>query len=135
MTIYSSAALSDSSPAPTSDVPEVIVSGSSGAAIGTGGITEGLAFAAVFFPPLRPAVFLVARFADFFVPRFFAPLFFVDFFADFLVDFLAVPFPFDFDALFLVPFPPRLRAPLAFLPPFLVAIVRSFCCGLCFGSP
>ena len=103
-----------------------MVPGSSGAT-GTGGITEGLDFADLFFPPLRPAAFLVVpRLADFLVPPFFPALpllFFVDFFVDFLAAFLAVPRPLDFDALFLVPFPPRLRAPLDFLPPFLVAIL------------
>jgi len=47
------------------------------------------------------------------------------FFADFLVaftDFLAPPRDFDFDALFFVPLPAPLRAPLDFLVPFLAAI-------------
>jgi hypothetical protein len=50
------------------------------------------------------------------------PRFFVDFFVDFLAAFFAPPLPLDLDALFFVPLPPRLRAPLDFLVPFLVAI-------------
>jgi hypothetical protein len=66
---------------------------------------------------LPPVVF----FAAFFVPFFPAlpPPFFVDFFAAFF----AVPLlPLDLEAPFFVPLPPPLRAPLDFLPPFLVAI-------------
>jgi hypothetical protein len=70
------------------------------------------AFLVVFF-----AAFLVA-FAAFFVPL---PPFLVDFFAAF-TDFFAPPRDFDFDALFFVPLPAPLRAPLDFLVPFLVAI-------------
>jgi hypothetical protein len=65
-----------------------------------------------------PAFFV--DFAAFFVPLP-APPFFVDFLAAFLVDFLAPPLDF-FDALFFVPLPPPLRAPLDFLVPFLAAI-------------
>lgn len=74
------------------------------------------AFLVVFFAAFFAAAFLVA-FAAFFVPL----PFLVDFFAAF-TDFFAPPRDFDFDALFFVPLPAPLRAPLDFLVPFLVAI-------------
>jgi len=71
------------------------------------------------------AAFFVTFFADFLVvfAAFLVPLpaFFVDFLAAF-TDFFAPPRDFDFDALFFVPLPAPLRAPLDFLVPFLAAI-------------
>jgi len=100
------------------------------AAVGGGGATAA-DFLDVFFV-LFLAAFFVVFFAAFFVDllalaAFFVPLpaFFADFFADFFAaftDFFAPPRDFDFDALFLVPLPAALRAPLDFLVPFLAAI-------------
>jgi hypothetical protein len=71
------------------------------------------------------AAFLVVFLAAFLVlfEAFFVllPPFFVDFFAAF-TGFFAPLRDFDFDALFFVPLPPPLRAPLDFLVPFLAAI-------------
>ena len=61
----------------------------------------------------------MVRLAAFLVPFF--PALPPPFFVDFLAAFFAVPLPLDLDALFLVPLPPPLRAPLDFLVPFLVA--------------
>jgi hypothetical protein len=104
------------------------------AAVGAGGATAA-DFLDVFFV-LFLAAFFVVFFAAFFVDllaltAFFVPLpaFFDDFLADFFADFFAAftaffapPRDFDFDALFLVPLPAPLRAPLDFLVPFLAAI-------------
>ncbi|HEY0766011.1 MAG TPA: hypothetical protein VGD61_26760 [Pyrinomonadaceae bacterium] len=100
------------------------------AAVGGGGATAA-DFLDVFFV-LFLAAFFVVFFAAFFVDllalaAFFVPLpacfddFLADFFADFTA-FFAPPRDFDFDALFLVPLPAPLRAPLDFLVPFLAAI-------------
>jgi hypothetical protein len=128
------AAASDSAPAPSSLAEPVnMLSGTSDCAtVGGGGATAAEDFLARFFVPFAPPFFvpfLPAFFVDF-VAAFFVPLpalpFFVDFLAaflvDFLVDFLAPFRDFDFDALFFVPLPPPLRAPLDFLVPFLAAI-------------
>jgi hypothetical protein len=83
-----------------------------------------------------PAPLVVAFFPAFFVDfaAFFVPLpappFFVDFLAAFLVVFFAPPRDFDFDALFFVPLPLPLRAPLDFLVPFLAAICSLLMCIL-----
>jgi hypothetical protein len=117
-------------------------------AVGGGGATGAEYFLARFFvpraPPFLAVVFFADFFADFFVDftdffaAFFVPLpaalFFVDFLAAFLVVFLAPPRDFDFDALFLVPLPPPLRAPLDFLVPFLAAIWFAPYCYFEFGS-
>jgi hypothetical protein len=106
---------------------ELMVSGvSSLLATGTGGITDIVGFLDLFFVPFLAVVLLVIFLADFFVvfAAFFAALplpFFVDFLAA-LVDFFAPPRDLDLDALFFVPLPPPLRAPLDFLVPFLAAI-------------
>jgi hypothetical protein len=106
-------------------------SGTSDCAVGGGGATAAADFLALFFVDFF-AAFLAACFddflADFLAAAFFVPLpaFFVDFLAAF-TDFLAPPRDFDFDALFFVPLPAPLRAPLDFLVPFLAAIAfRSF---------
>src|SRR5688572_14862132 len=105
---------------------------------------------ALFFVPLVPPPLPVIFFADFFVvfvaaflvppiffvpPPFFVPPFLVP--PPFLVDFLAAfadffppPPPFDVEALFFVPLPPPLRAPLDFLVPFLAAISYAPLVGL-----
>jgi hypothetical protein len=119
-----------------------VLSGSSYVStVGGGGATDVLD---LFFVPFFAVPLPLAFFADFFVPfaAFFVPLpappFFVDFFVDFLaaffVDFLAPPRDFDFDALFLVPFPAPLRAPLDFLAPFLAAIMFAPYVYFEFGS-
>ena len=100
------------------------------AAAGGGGATVAdlpdlffVVFFAAFF-----AVFLVVFFVDFLVATFLVAAFFVlfaAFFVDFLAaftDFFAPARDFDFDALFFVPLPAALRAPLDFLVPFLAAI-------------
>ena len=71
---------------------------------------------AAFFVVLRAPPFLPAFAADFLVD------FFDDFFDDFFVDFFAPPRACRLPALFFVPLPPPLRAPLDFLAPFLAAI-------------
>jgi hypothetical protein len=85
-------------------------------------------FLAAALPAVSLADFFVV-FAAFFA-AFFVPLpapFFVDFLAA-LVVFFAPPPDFDLAALFFVPFPPPLRAPLDFLVPFLAAIsFAPFC--------
>ena len=105
-----------------------IACGTSDVAVGGGGATAADFLAARFFVVFF-AAFLVDFFAAFLVP-FLAAAFFVLFFADFLAAFtyfLAPPRDFDFDALFFVPLPAPLRAPLDFLVPFLAAIAfRSF---------
>jgi hypothetical protein len=83
-------------------------------------------FFVVFFAVFLAAFFAVffvdfVVFADFVVLADFLPPFFVDFLAAFTA-FFAPPRDFDFDALFFVPFPAPLRAPLDFLVPFLAAI-------------
>src|SRR6185369_16256234 len=105
-----------------------MLSGTSDCAVGGGGATAADFLAALFFVDFF-AAFLVACFDDFLaaflVAPFLAAAFFVPlpaFFADFLAaftDFLAPPRYFDFDALFFVPLPAPLRAPLDFLVPFL----------------
>jgi hypothetical protein len=109
-----------------------IACGTSDVAVGGGGATAADFLAARFFVVFF-AAFLVACFDDFlaaFLVPFLAADFFVLFFADFLAAFtyfLAPPRDFDFDALFFVPLPAPLRAPLDFLVPFLAAIAfRSF---------
>jgi hypothetical protein len=101
-----------------------MLSGTSDCSVGGGGATGADFRAAVFFVDFL-AAFLVTFFAAFLVAAFLAAAFFVPFFDDFLVaftDFLAPPRDFDFDALFFVPLPAPLRAPLDFLVPFLAAI-------------
>ena len=70
---------------------------------------------AAFFVVLRAPPFLPAFAADFLVD-------FFDDFDDFFVDFFAPPRACRLPALFFVPLPPPLRAPLDFLAPFLAAI-------------
>jgi hypothetical protein len=119
---------------------ELVISGvSSLLATGTGGITDIVDFLDLFFVPFLAVVLLVIFFAAFFVvfAAFFAALplrFLVDFLAA-LVDFFAPPLDFDLDALFFVPLPPPLRAPLDFLVPFLAAISFAPFVGLSLGSP
>jgi hypothetical protein len=109
-------------------MPVLTLSIDSLSAVGGGGATGADDLLGRFFVPRAPPFLAVVFFADFFVDfvAFFVPLpappFFVDFLAAFLVDFLAPPRDFDFDALFFVPFPPPLRAPLDFLVPFLAAM-------------
>ena len=94
------------------------------------GATTAADFLDVFFVLFLAAFFVVFA-ADFFVDllaladlaAFFVPLpAFVDDFLAAFTDFFAPPRDFDFDALFFVPLPAPLRAPLDFLVPFLAAI-------------
>jgi len=96
-------------------------------------------FFAVFFVVFFAAflVFLLVAFEvfpDLLVFADFLATFFVDFLAAF-TDFFAPPRDFDFDALFFVPFPAPLRAPLDFLVPFLAAIAFTPFKFFEFGSP
>src|ERR1044071_2196788 len=94
-----------------------------------GGVKAVADFLELFFPPFLPPALPPLPFADFLVdcPAFFVPFlpppFFVDFLPPFFVDF--------FPARFLVPLPPpRLRAPLDFLVPFLATILLAPSVGL-----